>query len=353
MKSPIDRTNDAGIEGKVRQKLPRYNHSVPQFLLNRFARKGQLWIFDKHTQKEFKLPPHRAMVERDSNNVATADIIISFENRFTFLENKAAPVIEKIVASRSLQNLTPMELATLHTFVVLQHLRSKSWRVNQDSVTNEIKKRWPEVKTNPHPDLIEESALAKLSWLKSAFDNLGEYSAILSSKHCFLMVKDCADDTYISDTPVVMHNHREFRRYGNIGLAVPGIEIYCPLSPDVTLAYFCRTLLAEMEKVHEEAHGKISSFFGTKFLSRNGLSKKDLEALTGAKAEVARAKMYYRLIQNERIVSADSANILFLNSLQVAWSYRHLAASKREFAFARKALSERPHWTQGRRITVS
>jgi|HubBroStandDraft_1064217.scaffolds.fasta_scaffold1279154_1 hypothetical protein len=63
--------------------LPRYNHYVPEFVLNYFATRGKVCVFDKHASKSFKLPPKRAMCERDYNNVYVDDVIISFENRFT------------------------------------------------------------------------------------------------------------------------------------------------------------------------------------------------------------------------------------------------------------------------------
>jgi len=39
---------------------------------------------------------------------------------------------------------------------------------------------------------------------------------------------------YLGDNPVLaLNNTRDFGPYGNIGLAVPGIEIYLPLTSDL------------------------------------------------------------------------------------------------------------------------
>src|ERR1700726_2742513 len=70
--------------GEADEKLPRYNHYVPRFILDNFALNGQLSIFDKHTLKRFRLPPYRAMGEKDFNNVRVGADILSFENKFTF-----------------------------------------------------------------------------------------------------------------------------------------------------------------------------------------------------------------------------------------------------------------------------
>jgi hypothetical protein len=138
------------------KKLPRFNHYVPKFILDNFADSGMLSILDKHTLKQFKLPPYRAMGEKDFTNVRFGDKILSFENKFTSIEDRAAPIIAQIVERRSLAFLDPMDEAILHTFVVVQLLRSKRRRLDQAAVNAEIRKRWPEA------DLIVDRGTATI-----------------------------------------------------------------------------------------------------------------------------------------------------------------------------------------------
>jgi hypothetical protein len=332
--------------------LPRFNHSVPQFILNYFSRDGKICVFDKHSLKEFKLPPNRAMGERDFHNIYFDDLVVSFENRFTHVENLAAPIISEIVQTKSLTNLSPMDLGTLHIFVALQLTRSKAKRLDQDAVLTEIKRRWPDATLNPFPDRIADSELGKLSSLKIAFDNLDKFAEPLVLKHLFLMIRDCRDDVYISDNPVVMHNQSTYGPYGNLGLAVPGIEIYFPLSPDVTLAYLCPTALARVEAEQAKAEKQVSSLFATKML-RSGLSPADTAEFNKMRAAIKRSRDHYRLLKEHRVVPMDAQNVLFLNSLQLRSSYRFVAASRSNFAFARRCLSERPHWKEGMRVQVA
>ncbi len=292
------------------------------------------------------------MGESDFTNVKLInDSIVSFEKKFTYIENKAAPVIKKILNNRAL-NLDPMETATLHTFVVVQFLRSKGRRLDQDIFTNEIKKRFPGVEVNAHPDKISDSELGKLFTLDFTFSNLQEFVGILLMKHLYLMLRDCKDEIYISDSPLVLHNQKTFGPYGNIGLAVPGVEIYYPLSPDVVLAYMCPQTIKEIEEAQTASDKTANSFFAQKLLSANGLSVGDKITLANMRAEIARAKTYFRMIKHEGVVPFDTQNALYLNSLQVASSYRYVAARTPAFDFARKALSERPHWKEGLRIQV-
>jgi hypothetical protein len=339
--------------GEADEKLPRYNHYVPRFILDNFALNGQLSIFDKHTLKRFRLPPYRAMGEKDFNNVRVGADILSFENKFTFIEDRAAPVISEIVRQRSLASLNPMDQATLHMFVVVQLLRSKRRRLDHTVVSTEIKRRWPDADLNPLKEKMVDNEFDKFFALNFSFSRLDELVAPLVAKHSFLMLKDCGGDLYISDNPVVMHNNKQYGPYGNIGLAVPHIEIYYPLSHEVVLAYMCPLTMKATEDAHAEADQHVSSLFGRIFMSPRGISLADKLEIERARAESQRAKNYYAMIKNERVAPITSENLLFLNSLQVRSSYRYLACRTDDFTFAVKALSERPHWKEGVGIKVA
>jgi hypothetical protein len=337
----------------AREKLPRYNHYVPKFILDNFTSNEQLSILDKHTLKQFKLPPYRAMGEKDFNNVRIGDGILSFESKFTYIEDRAAPVISEVVQRRSLASLTPMDEAILHMFVVAQLLRSKRRRLDHAAMTAEVKRRWPEADLNPLKDEMVDEEFDKYFALNFTFSKLNELTLPLLSKHSFLMIKDCDGDLYISDNPMVMHNDKQYGPYGNIGLAVPHIQIYYPLSHEVVLAYMCPLAMKEIEEKLKEADKEVSSQFSRAFMSPMGLRPSERLALERARTEIQRAKSYYAMIKKERVAPITSENLLFLNSLQTLSSYRYIACRTDDFAFAIRALSERPHWREGVGIKVS
>jgi hypothetical protein len=218
---------------------------------------------------------------------------------------------------------------------------------------NEVRRRWPDAEINPHPERIADFELAKLTALKGTFEKLDQMAEPLTLKHLMLMVRNCKDNLYISDNPLVMHNERTFGPYGNIGLAVPGVEIYYPLSPDVVLAYLCPTSMKNIEEKQAEAEKYASSYFARKTLSPTGISQADITTLEKLRAEIRKGKDHYRLMKENRVVPMNGQNILYLNSLQVSSSYRFVAASKSDFRFAKRALHERPHWKEGVRIKVA
>jgi hypothetical protein len=293
------------------------------------------------------------MGEKDFNNVRIGDGLLSFEDRFTFIENQAAPVIDEVVRKKSLAFLSPIDESTLHTFVVIQLLRSKKRRLDQAAVNAEIKRRWPEVDLNPLKEQMDDTEFAKFFSLEFTFSKLEELTAALISKHSYLMIKDCSDDLYISDNPMVMHNSKQYGPYGNIGLAVPHIEIYYPLSSKIVLAYMCPLSMKEIEEKHWTADTEVNSLFSRRFMSPAGLSVSDRLEIEKARAEIQRAKNHYAMIRSERLVPMNSENLLFLNSLQILSSFRYLACRTDNFSFAIKALSERPHWREGVGIQVS
>ena len=296
---------------------------------------------------------YRAMGERDFTNVRIGENVLSFEKKFTYIEDRAAPVVCQIVKRRSLAWLDPMDQATLHMFVIVQFLRSKKRRLDQSTIGAEIKRRWPEADLNPFKEEMADDEFEKFSTLNFVFSELDGLTSILVPKHSYLLIKDCPGEIYISDNPIVMHNSKQYGPYGNIGLGVPHIEIYYPLSADVVLAYMCPLTMKETEEKLDAFDREIRSYFSMKFMSPRGLSTNDRGEIERYKQELQKEKTHYAMIKNERVAPISSENLKFLNSLQVLSSYRYLACRKNDFPFALKALEEKPHWKEGVGIEVA
>lgn len=126
-------------------------------------------------------------------------------------------------------------------------------------IGDEIRKRFPEVKTNDHPDHFNDQEYEKFMFLKFATENLDKLATPLISKVMVLLKLNCSGQIYISDNPLVLHNQQEFGPYGNIGLSVPGIEIYHPISPNLVLGLFCPTICLQIQKAQAEASANISA----------------------------------------------------------------------------------------------
>jgi hypothetical protein len=63
--------------------------------------------------------------------------------------------------------------------------------------------------------------------------------------HCtqpYIIKADTDKNFCISDHPVTLCNKNKFGPYGNLGFALPGIEIYMPISPKFTIAFISNTI---------------------------------------------------------------------------------------------------------------
>nr|QWP89203.1 hypothetical protein IHCLGBEB_00006 [Escherichia coli] len=75
---------------------------------------------------------------------------------------------------------------------------------------------------------------------------------LLPKKDWYLETRPERPFTCIGDNPVVLKNSNDFGPYGNLGLAVRGIQIYLPLSSTLMLAMYCPSIREQM--VRQKQH---------------------------------------------------------------------------------------------------
>lgn len=329
-------------------------HYVPQFLLRNFCRKEQVHIFELGTQKIFRTNIRNIMAERDYNVTSLQNgYFIDFENRFTYIESLAGPVITKIIETEDVTALSADDLAKIHIFVVAQNLRSKVNRVNFEHLNKYIKGNFQGISTNDFPEFFTDAEYEKYCQLKMITENLTEFAKPMLPKYILLLKKDCPGSIYISDTPVVLHNSKDFGPYGNIGIGVPHIEIYLPISPELVIAFVCPHSVSEIRRLQEELSLTLDKKKKAAWLNGEAQSPHFQSEISAQYAELERSKKY-----SERIIKAKKApitleNLMHLNSLQVIWAHRFIAASQPDFNFASQCLSENPQWTKAPRWEIN
>ncbi|MER9865132.1 DUF4238 domain-containing protein [Mesorhizobium sp. M0185] len=335
--------------------MPRENqHYVPQFLLRNFCAEGQCHVFDKSTCKEFRTNPRNIMGEADYNVVRLkGNFYLDFESKFTHVENLAKPVLESIIANETVSALSPMDLATLCCFVVVQHLRSKSSRQSYSGIFQDVKLRFPDLKTNDIPEHFSDEEYEKFCLLKMNLDKLDEIAGHLTTKKLILLKKCCAGELYISDNALVMHNYNDFGPYGNIGLGVPGIEIYLPISSDLVLGFLCPTIIDGFHKERAKAEQKISEIQLKVFVDGALPLQSGVSVILDAKERLEQAKMKIAMLVDSQYAPKSKDILIFLNALQIQWANRFIAARRKDFSFAHKVMKEKPHWREHPRIEVA
>jgi hypothetical protein len=326
--------------------MPTENHHyVPQFLLLNFCASDKLHVFDIISKTAFWTNPKNVMAERNYNAVTLRDNhIVDFEPKFTYIESLAKPVFENLIRNENINLLNAEEVAAIHIFTVVQFLRSKVHKQNFLSLGAYVRSNFPGAKTNDLPDIFEDLEYEKFSLLRIITDDLASYAAPLSAKHMFLMKKRCAGSIYISDSPLVLYNSKDFGPYGNIGIAVPHIEIYLPISPNLVLAYFCPATVKEIQLAQSQYEKNINDLkmnaLRTGLLNSNSVQNK----ISEAENEIKQKRNYLGMILDDKLVPIDKENLLFLNSLQIQWSHRFVAAQRKDFGFAIDCLAKNPDW---------
>ncbi|MGA8938665.1 MAG: DUF4238 domain-containing protein [Acidobacteriaceae bacterium] len=293
-------------------------HYIPQFLLRNFRIVGedQLWVFDKRTSKAYKSPVRDVASERYYYDAKIEDgLTISFESRLGKIEADAAPVIATLVEHEDLTRMTPDEQAAVVVFLVAQIVRGKAWRASMaqayDLLCEKLGGKEKAIFAGVPEQSEDEEKLAQLIDLPKT---IKEYAPALLNKVWALQKTRSNQFLFIGDEPVVRQNSTPTEGViGNRGLACDGIEIYLPLTPHLTLALLCPTLVAPVE------------------------AASTLPGAAGFEAE--------RLLQSMKTGKPfllTPANVTRLNALQVVHAERFIMSQRADFLQVEEMIRERP-----------
>lgn len=235
--------------------MPEQQHYVPQFVLKRFTsgKKPALWAYDKANGRSFRTNIKNVAAERGFYDLRVGDRLLSLEPSLSRLEAAASSVVASLVNSLNLSKVNRADRFTLAAFMAVQFVRTKEHRLRFDHLTDQIAER---LKADGTPEeqiqaLIGDATEddSKHHGFASVLD-AHQYVAYFLNKAWCIFQAPAQHPFYISDNPIALHNQLSFEPCGNLGLAVPGIEIYFPLAPSLTLALFCPSLAAI---IHDQA----------------------------------------------------------------------------------------------------
>ena len=238
------------------------------------------------------------------------DEVFSIESRLCDMEDAAAPILRRVAAEQSLTSLTEPEFATVARFIAAQIMRTPRLIEQSDRMAEQMRQRLRE--RGHDPDMVpqlqpltpDQKRQLSAAWIHDS----AAFVPLLLDKLWMLALSEGKPWSYISDNPVVLHNSRKFGPLGNLGLAVPGIEVHLPIAASLSLGLYCRSLFEDMP----------------------GAGDGTLQRLSRAACNQGRAVM----VQPE--------NVVFLNSLQVAFSSRFVFSRDGDFGLVREMLAEHP-----------
>ncbi len=128
---------------------------------------------------------------------------------------------------------------------------------------------------------------------------------------------------YISDHPIVKHNHFPKEHRGNLGIGLYGIEIYFPISPRYCLSFLCSELAEEVKRA-------VSKHKALKILSCE------------KQPDISEAELMVEYFENKTTNKILPINIDFTNSKQVISSTRFIYSAYNDFSLAIDMLKTNP-----------
>lgn len=337
-------------------------HYVPKFVLRHFladATTERVNVYDKHDDRSFVTSIKNIMAERRFNEFAfDDDYIASFEPIACGAEDQVLPAYREVIAHRRLDD-RPEQKAALAVFLAFQFLRTKShrdqWRAMEEETVKMVEAsggRMQDMQGWENWQPATEDSL-KREHLMSIQGHIGEVAQIIGQKDFLLMEPAPGTNFYLGDNPVVLANSRDFGPYGNLGLAVAGIEIYMPLSADFLLCAWCPSILAgirerlpiaqrecEADALARVARGELDAAGMRQILKDFAAATRDQRELVTCAAEGLP-------------ISSLPINMEYYNSLQTSYAYRYVIDKDGDFDLARRVNRENPQFQRGRRMQAN
>ncbi len=334
-------------------------HYVPQFLLRNFSipqKSNQIYVFDKHIDRAFSTNIKNIASERDFYNFNAGEESISLEGNLSSLEAEAQKGINNIIENESLKVLSYGDKSWIALFVAVQFLRVKKQREVLNELTGglaeHIRKMDSDSKKIEMATALSEEDIKMMS-LECFVKNAPVFLELLSNKIWLLYKYPEANPLYISDNPVVMHNDEDFGPYGNIGFAVPKIQIYLPICSYLALGFWCPSMedkfrenVAEIEKMEREMREK---------LEINPHIDREHAKLFFEKCQQEKRKPFDFIdkVNSGLPIIGGGEQVTFLNSLQVKWSHRFVMCSNNDFALVERMISDDEKNREGMKLTFN
>ena len=305
-------------------------HYVPQFLLRNYAfgkKTKRLHVFDKKTDRIYVSSVRDAGHENNYYNDETSLIENDTEIKLSELEVQAAPIIKRIIENATVKHLGETDHKVLCLFTAVQMLRTNDTRDLLNDTNEIIASAIGEWSCDPNTEVENFKRMSKEEIKQSSIGILNNLPVKMVEhfldKELSLMQAADQQNFYMSDNPVVMHNHIPREGRGNLGIGLKGIEIYFPISPKFCLSFFCKESMDEIKR-------RVRAYQIDRAL---GLAKH---------IDISEAQGMVDQMEMKRTRKLMPINMDFYNSLQVIQSSRYVYSNKAGFLLAKEMLRTHP-----------
>lgn len=318
----------------VSDTLNTNQHYVPQMLLRAFTigpDSEQVYVFDKRTGKAFSTAVRNIAAERGYYDLGGSAVLYGAMNR---ADGITARILSRIRERHSLSGITRDDRGMLAGFVVMQLLRTRGYQEQTKHLVQTLKKKV--IEKGPMSPALE-AQFSELSeerlreeYLRFIPQFTGDFLPYLLNKDLLLFKTPRNVPFCISDHPVALNNtlNPGDGIRGTLGLDVAGIEIYLPISSELTLAYMCPSIGEHNEEIRDR-----------------------LWHLGGFISESSHSYLRARDTGKPMLLIPD--NVRFQNSLQARNAERFVISAANEFADVADLVEHDPDARFGPRATAN
>jgi hypothetical protein len=318
---------------------PKIHHYIPQFLLKNFSieKKDHVYVFDKESKKSSKTNIRNIASENYFNRFEILGNNIPIEEFLGVFESMSAHILKKIINTESISLLSGKDKSILSYFFAVQFFRTKHNRESFFEMTKLLKQRFG-IDESKIPALDEE--LLKNCAMRMIIE-APDFAVHFFNKDWFLIKPKNEQHLFIGDHPLVLDNPKDFFPYGNIGLAVNGINIYFPLTPNLALGMYCSTYKEEFTRGIE---------LNKYLLNMN--KEHEVQLIDFSKLSGALESLYYAMELGTPLLYSKNYTTHF-NYLQIIYAERFIYSCNDDFELVHDIMSKIPSAQKGLRVIMN
>ena len=307
-------------------------HWVPKFLIKNFAdASGRVFCLNIETNEITKPPPKHVASSVGFNEFLIDGRTVSFEDELEKIETLAAPILMRIVKSRSVAWLTEKQRKKVGDFIAAQSFRTEAFYKGMEVGLSRQ----------------EFGAIFAQLW-RSAF----WISANVVRRKWAVLTIDHNDVFYLGDHPVVLQNTANPSANENLGLDIEGVEALLPLAPKCALYMPCPATSREIISGYEKAV-RILNAVGMPGLRETSVRSDFSNLLHLSQRVIRNSSALYKALTSGVAMVATAENVENLNYLQCAWAYKAIYCDCGGFVFARHVFDKTPQYRDTVRVRLA
>lgn len=303
-------------------------------------------MFNKRSLHGFTTSIKNIMAERRFHEFRIEEeFIASFEESICRIEDVLLPVYRRVIETRRLSN-DPEEKALLAMLIAFQMLRTRSHRDQflriEQQLTEHVERLGLSMANfeggyEPH----DEDSL-KRTHIQFMRESMEQFTQIIAQKDFLLLNAAEGRSFYLADNPVALHNDEpKDSIFGNIGLAVRGIQIHLPLSSDLMLCAWCPSILEGIRRSRADQERALSSIILSPRMMGAIRSRAELDRNL-AEMRKARERMrgWLQHFEDGTPMPSNSDNMDFYNTMQVGYAREFIVCRRGDFSLAKRYVQE-------------